>query len=105
MAFSTSSGRLFLDMYTAGVHGRPGLSVHQLGFSIHYRVHAWDVGLVARNFKAVVTLPTLGNAYIGIAWPEQALVLEAVATPYDGTHLFRIDLTDADIERIEERRE
>src|SRR5262249_35565508 len=38
-------------------------------------------------------------------WPENSLVLEAVATPYDGTLLFRIDLTDTDVERIEAQRE
>jgi hypothetical protein len=100
-----AAGVSLLDLSPAGVHGLPGLAVHRLGFSFQYRLHHWQPGVIARNFKAIVTLHKQQAIYLGIAWPENAWILQATDDPTDGTFCFRIDLRDADIERIERLRQ
>jgi len=83
------------------------MGVHRLRFSIQYQSPARKEILVARNFRATVTVArsNQGGAYLGIAWPESAWVLCTSSFSNNAAILFDLDLSSEQLALIEKLRE
>ena len=103
----THYSNIVADLSSNGVSGWPGgIGLHRLRFSLQYQTPARKEALVARNFRATVTVSRSheGGAYVGIAWPESAWTLCTSTFAQNSAVLFDFDLRSEQLALIEQLR-
>lgn len=97
-----------VDLAIQGIHGRHSIVAGpRLGFSVGYRSGGHGSSYVVRNWRAEIEVSRTNDswAYLGLAWPESAWVLQVLATPGEAAILFYIDLSDEQLSAVERLRD